>query len=95
MLLDDDESIDYNLKNHSQSAFSVSDGSVFTRTISLTASTRLQLFRNEIQRRDGRCVITDKIAVNAHHDIIFTLSTTHPDKSSDTLDPLRDFVSRW
>lgn len=47
-------------------SFTVSSEPFLTRTISLSTGSRFQSFRDEIRRRDGRCVITGKIALGAY-----------------------------
>ncbi|KAL2054126.1 hypothetical protein ABVK25_005665 [Lepraria finkii] len=49
-------------------SFTVNNEPCLTRTISLSTGTRLKSFRDEVRKRDGRCVITGKIAPGAHHD---------------------------
>ncbi|KAK3168476.1 hypothetical protein OEA41_004924 [Lepraria neglecta] len=47
-------------------SFTVSKEPFLTRTISLSTGSRLQSFRDEIRRRDGRCVITGNIVLGAY-----------------------------
>ncbi len=48
--------------------FTVSNEPILTRTISLSTATRLQSFRNEVRRRDGRCIITGQEALGIDQD---------------------------
>jgi len=50
----------------STGSFTVNNEPCLTRTISLSTGSRLQSFRDEIRKRDGRCVITGKIALGAY-----------------------------
>ncbi|KAL9125819.1 MAG: hypothetical protein Q9217_005027, partial [Psora testacea] len=47
-------------------SFTVSNEPVLTRTFSLSTGSRLQSFRDEVRRRDGRCIITRTIALGAY-----------------------------
>ena len=56
------------IDSYSIGSFTVNNEPCLTRTISLSTGTRLKPFRDEVRKRDGRCVITGKIAPGAHHD---------------------------
>ena len=62
---------------NSAGSFEISNERFLTRTISVNSGTRHESFRNAIRARDGRCVITGEIAVEAFRNMWSGFQAAH------------------
>lgn len=62
---------------YSIGSFTVNNEPCLTRTTSLCTGSRLQSFRDEVRKRDSRCIITKKIARGAYRDYWVGFEAAH------------------